>query len=393
MKRIALILMLICVCCFPSEGRRNSRAVRKDKEQTARQITETHRKISANTARTERELAQLERIQVAIDEANGDLTALQRKRDALDRRTKMVEDTLTALEDRLTALRASYSSVLRSIRRQRSVAGRTSAIFASQSASQAARRLRYLDQLAKWEKNKAAELKKTKKETQLRRQELETLLAKVADNESAQQEKLEELSQRRQSAEQLVESLKKQGKNLQDVLNRQKAMAQELERELQRAIEEESQVAAPSPSTTAPVTGTDFAQAKGKLMRPIAGTSTLVSNFGRRTHEEFEKVTVQNNGVDFEAPAGAKAVAVFPGTVSMVIVMQGYQNVVLIRHGEYLTVYAGLTNVLVRKGDTVKAGDELGTLQTSSSGTDYGRLHFEVRHEKEKLNPSDWLRP
>ena len=393
MKRIALILMLICACCFPSEGRRNSRAVRKDKEQTARQITETHRKISANTARTERELAQLERIQVAIDEANGDLTALQRKRDALDRRTKMVEDTLTALEDRLTALRASYSSVLRSIRRQRSVAGRTSAIFASQSASQAARRLRYLDQLAKWEKNKAAELKKTKEETQLRRQELETLLAKVADNESAQQEKLEELSQRRQSAEQLVESLKKQGKNLQDVLNRQKAMAQELERELQRAIEEESQVAAPSPSTTAPVTGTDFAQAKGKLMRPIAGTSTLVSNFGRRTHEEFEKVTVQNNGVDFEAPAGAKAVAVFPGTVSMVIVMQGYQNVVLIRHGEYLTVYAGLTNVLVRKGDSVKAGDELGTLQTSPSGTDYGRLHFEVRHEKEKLNPSDWLRP
>ena len=393
MKRIALILMLICVCCFPSESRRNSRAVRKDKEQTARQITETHRKISANTARTERELAQLERIQVAIDETNGDLTALQRKRDALDRRTKMVEDTLTALEDRLTALRASYSSVLRSIRRQRSVAGRTSAIFASQSASQAARRLRYLDQLAKWEKNKAAELKKTKEETQLRRQELETLLAKVADNESAQQEKLEELSQRRQSAEQLVESLKKQSKNLQDVLNRQKAMAQELERELQRAIEEESQVAAPSPSTTAPVTGTDFAQAKGKLMRPIAGTSTLVSNFGRRTHEEFEKVTVQNNGVDFEAPAGAKAVAVFPGTVSMVIVMQGYQNVVLIRHGEYLTVYAGLTNVLVRKGDTVKAGDELGTLQTSPSGTDYGRLHFEVRHEKEKLNPSDWLRP
>ena len=393
MKRIALILMLICVCCFPSEGRRNSRAVRKDKEQTARQITETHRKISANTARTERELAQLERIQVAIDEANGDLTALQRKRDALDRRTKMVEDTLTALEDRLTALRASYSSVLRSIRRQRSVAGRTSAIFASQSASQAARRLRYLDQLAKWEKNKAAELKKTKEETQLRRQELENLLAKVADNESAQQEKLEELSQRRQSAEQLVESLKKQGKNLQDVLNRQKAMAQELERELQRAIEEESQVAAPSPSTTAPVTGTDFAQAKGKLMRPIAGTSTLVSNFGRRTHEEFEKVTVQNNGVDFEAPAGAKAVAVFPGTVSMVIVMQGYQNVVIIRHGEYLTVYAGLTNVLVHKGDSVKAGDELGTLQTSPSGTDYGRLHFEVRHEKEKLNPSDWLRP
>ena len=393
MKRIALILMLICVCCFPSEGRRNSRAVRKDKEQTARQITETHRKISANTARTERELAQLERIQVAIDEANGDLTALQRKRDALDRRTKMVEDTLTALEDRLTALRASYSSVLRSIRRQRSVAGRTSAIFASQSASQAARRLRYLDQLAKWEKNKAAELKKTKEETQLRRQELETLLAKVADNESAQQEKLEELSQRRQSAEQLVESLKNQGKNLQDVLNRQKAMAQELERELQRAIEEESQVAAPSPSTTAPVTGTDFAQVKGKLMRPIAGISTLVSNFGRRTHEEFEKVTVQNNGVDFEAPAGAKAVAVFPGTVSMVIVMQGYQNVVLIRHGEYLTVYAGLTNVLVRKGDTVKAGDELGSLQTSPSGTDYGRLHFEVRHEKEKLNPSDWLRP
>ena len=125
---------------------------------------------------------------------------------------------------------------------------------------------------------------------------------------------------------------------------------------------------------------------------PVTGNASIVSNFGRRTHTEFSRVEVQNNGIDIEAAAGAKARAVFDGTVTMVIVMDGFQNVVLVRHGEYLTVYAGLQDLDVRKGDTVRAGQSLGTIYTIP-GDDHGtRLHFEVRHEKQKLDPRQWLR-
>ncbi|MDE6573748.1 MAG: M23 family metallopeptidase, partial [Muribaculaceae bacterium] len=119
---------------------------------------------------------------------------------------------------------------------------------------------------------------------------------------------------------------------------------------------------------------------------------TIVGTFGRHSHEEYSKVEIQNNGLDFEAEAGANACSVFPGTVSMVIVMEGYRNVVLIRHGEYLTVYAGLETLNVRKGQQVEAGTVLGRMVTEQSDSSKSRLHFEIRHEKQKLNPAEWLR-
>lgn len=103
-------------------------------------------------------------------------------------------------------------------------------------------------------------------------------------------------------------------------------------------------------------------------------------------------MTVQNNGVDFETVPGASARAVYDGTVSMIIVMEGYQNVVLVRHGQYLTVYAGLHELRVRKGDKVKAGQLLGTVFSDPADGNRTRLHFEVRREKDKLDPMQWLR-
>lgn len=164
----------------------------------------------------------------------------------------------------------------------------------------------------------------------------------------------------------------------------------------------------PSPATTAPqkqpkeianVPATPqkpaaktFEQAKGRLPMPVSGPAVIVSDFGRHTHEAFSKVEVQNNGIDIETSPGASAVAVYPGTVSMVIVMDGFHNVVLVRHGEYLTVYAGITDLAVHKGQQVTAGQPLGRIYSDPADGNRTRLHFEVRREKEKLNPSLWLR-
>lgn len=125
---------------------------------------------------------------------------------------------------------------------------------------------------------------------------------------------------------------------------------------------------------------------------PVSGPAVIVSDFGRHTHQEFTKVEVQNNGIDIETSPGASALAVYPGTVSMVIVMDGFHNVVLVRHGEYLTVYAGITDLAVHKGEQVSAGQPLGKIYSDPADGNRTRLHFEVRREKEKLNPSLWLR-
>lgn len=131
---------------------------------------------------------------------------------------------------------------------------------------------------------------------------------------------------------------------------------------------------------------------KGRLPLPLDRSATVAVPFGLQTHAEYSKVKMQNNGIDLETEAGASARAVHEGTVSMVIVMEGYHNVVLVRHGEYLTVYAGLSDLAVRKGQHLKAGDRIGTVYVDRNDGNRTRLHFEVRHEKEKLDPGLWLR-
>ena len=69
-----------------------------------------------------------------------------------------------------------------------------------------------------------------------------------------------------------------------------------------------------------------------------------------------------------------------------------YDNVIIVRHGGYLTVYAGLTNISVSKGQKVKAGQTLGTIWTNPDAGNRTELHFEVRHERTKLNPLEWVR-
>lgn len=393
MIRVALLCIMLLSVCIQMPARRTSQTVRNEKVRTARQITETTRKISANAAQTERQLAQLQSVKADISRQSQSLEELQKEQQVIEARIAAIEDTLAALDQKIVSLRSSYAKVLRSIRRQRAVSAGSAAIFASESALQATRRMRYLKQLSEWEQKQARQLREVIDEAAQRRDRLAQTKLQLDKNEEEQRDRLDKLTQKQEKANGLIASLRKQGNTLQEVLKKQKAQAEQLEKELQRIIEEEAQRETKKPGeTTAPTLGTDFAQAKGKLRIPLDKESDIVAGFGRRTHEDFEKVTVQNNGVDFEAPADANAVAVFPGTVSMVIVMQGYGNVVLLRHGEYLTVYAGLADVAVRKGDKVNAGDRLGTVTASPADNARSRLHFEVRHEKEKLNPEEWLR-
>ena len=115
--------------------------------------------------------------------------------------------------------------------------------------------------------------------------------------------------------------------------------------------------------------------------------------FGRTKHPRIPSLEVQNSGIDIEAAGEATARAVFDGEVTSVFRIDGYQNIVILRHGEYLTVYAGLDRITVRKGDKVRTGQRLGHIYADPDDGGRAVLHFELRHERQKLNPSEWVKP
>jgi septal ring factor EnvC (AmiA/AmiB activator) len=149
---------------------------------------------------------------------------------------------------------------------------------------------------------------------------------------------------------------------------------------------------APTPAVNSNVAGGNFGAQRGKLPSPLSHTHVVARRFGVQRHATLSKVEVDNPGVDLETSLAATARAIYPGVVSAVFVQDGYEHVVLIRHGDYLTVYANIKSLSVKKGDSVRAGTVIGTLGPSDSNPSRGLLHFEIRREREKFDPLLWLK-
>ncbi len=136
----------------------------------------------------------------------------------------------------------------------------------------------------------------------------------------------------------------------------------------------------------------DFESCRGSLPMPVAGRYTIVKRFGHQPHPTLPHVQTDNAGIDLQTAPGAPVRAVFDGEVSAVFRPDGYNNVVVIRHGNYLTVYANLGQISVSAGQQVKAGQNIGTVFSDPNDSGRSVLHFEVRHGRAKENPELWLR-
>lgn len=136
--------------------------------------------------------------------------------------------------------------------------------------------------------------------------------------------------------------------------------------------------------------GVSFASNQGKLPWPVE-RGTIVGHFGTHPHPVLKNVNVQNNGIDISTSAGSMARAVFDGQVTGLTSIPGAGWLVIVRHGEYLTVYSHLEDVAVKQGDNVKTKQNIGKVMTDpSEGTT--ELHFEVwKSGGIKLDPELWL--
>ena len=214
----------------------------------------------------------------------------------------------------------------------------------------------------------------------------------------------------------LVANLQKKQKSLQSEISRKRKQADKLNAQIDRLIEAEIEAARKlaakkggksSSSGKATASGSkarpmdaykvdddnrklsgSFEKNKGRLPVPITGGYMVVSHYGRHNVAGLKHVEIDNKGVDIKGRSGAQARAVFDGEVSAVFQYNGMTNV-LVRHGSYISVYCNLSSASVQRGQKVKARQSLGPVATDASGNII--LHFQLRREKEKLNPEPWL--
>lgn len=444
--------MALAVVVLPlaSDGKRKrtSADAMRQRQQTERELADTNRKLTEAEAGLQRRMQNLNRLQQRIADTSAGIKRLQIRIDSIGGASKAVSDSIALRESELAALRSHYARTVRASRRYRREMNTINFLFSADDFSQAYRRMRYLEEYSGWRHRKTAQIQQVMADLSKQKERLAEMHSRLNALKASASREYRSLRQSRDSAQTVVNSLKGETKRLNTLLRRQQNQLKSLDDELTRLIAREEaerkaaeeaarrkaeaeraaaekaraeaakkqadksqsgdnrQQAKPEKTAPKPVQDKlpkqverpsapqhgDFASQKGKLPSPLSHTFTVVSAFGPHRHPTLSKVQVDNPGIDVETAAGARARAVYPGVVSAVFMQNGYGHVVLLRHGDYLTVYANIETLGVKKGDSVKAGDTIGIVAPSESNPSRGLLHFEIRKEKAKFDPLSWLR-
>ena len=132
-----------------------------------------------------------------------------------------------------------------------------------------------------------------------------------------------------------------------------------------------------------------FESNKGRLPWPV-DRGVISESFGTHPHPVLKGISTNNNGINISTSAGASVKSIFAGEVSGVISIPGANMAIIIKHGEYLTVYSNLASASVSKGQKVSARQSIGVADRDDSGNK-SEAHLEIWKGKTKLNPADWI--
>ena len=399
MKRTATILAFLLLASLPLAGQ-NSAKQKKQLEALRSEIAELDRQIKAGDSKSADAASRLEltRKKVAtgkelVAQAGRDLDSLELE---LERKSREIELASGQLDTTMQL----YGKLVRKAYLTRDTNLWLVYIFSGEGLGQTVRRAAYMKNISNTLKSQAQSIKDKKASLEQQRADLDSLKTGYQMLLAQREADLEALKADEKAEKGIVDALKKDQAAYKKKLAKKQKEAEALNRKIQEMVAAEAKAAAErkkaqskkgksSPKDKADVKlSADFAGNKGKLPWPVSGT--VVGRYGQHYHPVYKNVALPfNNGVNIATGAGAEVKAVFEGEVRQVVVMPGYNQCILVQHGEYYTFYCKLKDVSVKAGDKVKAGTLLGHVDTISGET---QLHFQVWKGTDSMDPEKWLR-
>ena len=383
------------------------------------------------------------------------ISILNQEIGGIDTQINKMRREVNRLEQELKVKQKNYGKSAKGMYKRRKSQDKLLFILSADNFAQSLRRMRYLREFADWQKRQAAEivvkqreieekrsaLEKTRKNKQVLLGSRENENQKLQTEESSQKSEVQQLNKKQRDLQAQLKKKKQQADALNQQIEKQIAIEiaraeeeariarQKAERERAekarlareareirkkqaaasgKKIVEEKEDPEPEPEPiraerVAEVKGgyamtreeiklsDNFAGNKGRLPFPVTGRHTIVGTFGEQQHQDLKYVRTNNSGIDIQTSPGADARAVFNGEVTRVFVVPGYNNSVIVRHGNYLTVYSNLSQVYVKAGDRVSTRQSIGKIFTDTEDGNATILSFQLWKEKTKLNPATWL--
>ena len=397
MNRPRLLLILAALFCALNLAAQNQSldALRDEIRRAEEEIRATNELLAKTKKDKQVTQNQLKLIQNRIRNRKQIIANLEKQTQVNNGDIGTKNDTVHAMQNELTQLRKEYADMVYAAYKNYKLNNFLVFLFASKDFNDATRRISYMRRYNRMRQQKAEQIKSVADSLHVQIGELENRkaeLTKVRDTRTQEVSSLGKDEKQYQSS--LSEINTKSGK-LSSEIRKKQSQINKLQQRIQAIIAEEARKNRATPKSAAQeeyianLSGR-FDQNKGLLPYPVRG-GVIVDRYGVHPHATQKGLMVNNKGVNIASGSGAEVRAVFEGDITQIVFVQGLNNTVIIRHGNYLTTYSNLASVNVKTGDKVTLNQVIGRLSNSDDSDDCV-LHFEIWKETENLNPEQWLR-
>jgi murein hydrolase activator len=387
-------LFVLILLGFNSLSGQTRKELEKQRMEIIKEIEKTSKVLDNTKKNKEQNLSKLKALEDQINARKKLVETLQREVSAGDQVINKNLKTLDSLYSKENILKDQYKSILRASYLKKLSNSEWSYLLSSENLNKLLFRWIYIKQFENFARKKSEEIKeltdkinKKNDAIQKEKQERLSVMSQTEKNMSL-------LSKEQREKDALVKKLSKEEQNLSAKLAKSQKERENLNTAIEKIIlaelakAKESEKTKPEAKKKAAIDNSDFAKNKGTLPWP-ASKGTITGQFGTHPHPTIKSLEVSNNGVDITIPGNDDIRCVFDGEVVGVTNIPGFKNMIIIRHGNYYTVYSKLENTTVTKGQQLKRGQVIGKVIADESGN--AQLHFELWKDKSKLNPAAWI--
>lgn len=403
------LVLLLFIFSLPlyAQTKNNKKELEKKKEQLLKEIDETNRLLKQNAKNKNATKAQLDALAKKLKARQELINTINQQLNELSGAITETSNQISSLQNRMQQLKKNYAAMIRYAYKNQNGYQRMMFVFSSDDFNQAFKRIKYLQEYSAFRKKQAAEIEDTQiklgvKKTELEQQKQEKTVLKVGEEREKKN-----LTQEKQQQEQLMKNLSSQEKLLRKQLAEKQAQKKKLEAAIEAAIKKEIEAARKKAAAAgkknvtkenaismmltpeAQKLSSNFAGNRGSLPWPVE-QGVISEYFGEHAHPTLKGVTIKNDGIDITTNKGASSRSIFQGEVTAVINLPGSGSAVIIRHGEYLSVYSNLETVAVKKGDNVSTKQKIGTVSDDDDKAK-GLINLQIWKGFDKLNPQVWL--
>jgi len=421
---LVIISLLFAYIVYPQNNSKSS--LEKKKKKLEQEISMINNMLKETSISKKLSISQIILLKKKLEMREELIRTIQQELNKVNDEITQTQNNINALQSELVKLKNDYARILQLAQIKQSSKGMDDLlfIFSAQNFYQAYQRFKYVQEYTSFRKKQGEEIIKHQQKLQEQLALLQSQLEEKKQLLSQEEKEKQTLAEEKSQEEQELQSIQKKEKELRAELEKKKKQAQELqlaikkliEEEIKRKKEEAEQMAklkaekektktsdkketkitekaekpmVPVLSKEAEITGNNFELNKGKLPWPIT-SGFICADYGEYEHPAIKGFMMFNNGIELCSQQPVKVYAVFNGEVTGIALSPMGGKLVIIRHGEYLTVYSNLQEVFVKQGEKVNIKQAIGTLMHNDENNNYS-LNFQVWKGQQTMNPKSWL--